>query len=1722
MVEQKKYTRNSLQTRLERSRRYRSRGGIHHDAVSVGDESVASMDNTSVTSASIDPSMQSKKEDSIKQESAKEEPIETNSSRGDTSAMADSESHLGQEQDKQFLRRNRLTQRTLKCKRTGLPQSPPTKVEAPAILSNPEKKMNQILQKPVTTLKVSPSKSENKKFPKTNAAKKDLPSRIKTQEPKDLDQDPTSQRHFQSPKSQVTSPCESMVYQASAMEEDCEIQEKSSSVLHPPTRKNPAAFFSNRGPSALQNWKSRERKEPKLDSSAGASSNSRPRSTVEDVIPKASHGLTGIKQGSDTTSYRRSLGETGLDKSATDQVLSTKSKDSREAQFVNKPRSTVEDVIPKVVHGLTGAKHGLGTSYRRSLAETGLDTDKTDQVLPTKSKDSREAQVNMPRSTVEDVIPTVVQGLIGAKHGLGTSYRRSLAETGLDTDTTDQVLSTKSKDSREAQVNMPRSTVEDVIPKVMHGLTGAKHGSGASYRRSLAETGLDTDTTDQVLSTKSKVSREAQVNRPRSIVEDASPNVVHGLTRAKHGSGTSYRRSLAETGLDTDTTDQVSSTKLKDAREAQVNRPRSIVEDVIPNVVHGLTGAKHGSGTSYRRSFGKTGLDTDDQVLSTKPKDARELQVNRPRSTVEDVIPKVAHGLTGAKHGSNTSYRRSLGETGKDTDTTDQMLSTKSKDSREGQVYMAGKSTQSVQVLTGQRQTPQSTQHHRQRHSTGGANTVLYDHRSSKSHPTEGNMYKNVLKPVRRETDGSTNPTQEPAFGGVIETPKRVTVSSLLASFDSRKNQPLMPMNSTDPRVRHSLPFPGGASVPKKTNHDLSGKVKQKRDGEPVEQSRKVVYCPPTRNSISTSKKTAVNPLQPVDPDIVRSEENLSHSLNSVQLEITSPTRKGVAERYRTVTGRNNQEPEPEPENHLEDDEVENHKTKKMYRTHRYYKASWRVQTHDFDEEKKNSDATDSDRGTLSPRQSVLSSWNQRYREQIQAPSNTTTFTPNDSSSTENHGTHKLNLPIEPESDHPEKSEHQDIEREPSQDSQSTQHTSQGSQNTPGLLQEPSHKVHKVDCGGEPQQKDVAANASIFSTWQQRERKHQPLATLSARRFEFSFEAQETDESNRINSEASTSKADVLGENKEAPSNVPKKIHHSSNFFSQGKATDCVRTQIGFSSSRRSLSKDEMSRDRHPSFESADELNAGSDSRSSDAKDAFSGSSSQESESLGKAAGTYEVAGVVKSSWSDTTSEKPEVSSSQQCEKKTVTGNDQNSVGHPWGKSTKQNIVHSWKVRSSKTKEVKQLGEGTIEKYPPKSKSSDESKGKVLELDSGRVTPFNSTEILDEKKSEDLSVNEDRILGVDSDDDPLRDRTRTSSSIDHENSFDPKSSSRQLIYDYDSYISDGGSEKEDTVSSEILPLPPKPTKNRSHESSTDIKKIDSEDISLYVEDEFVKTSKSMAFSEIETEIEQNDDVVNAKTTLQESPASKQGPLRIHPSPKDTKKYRLGYFGDESLSSNRGSQKNTADFVGRQAINKNETPSKETKTSRRRSDILDVWAVSSVSEDDLDDDIQFDETDKWLTRDQDINDDAVDDSSILSEPKQHRESSLKPTSLSSSKIAQKTFTTFDNLHDSGVMEREDVGIPVLDNPNTWNVTKLTTGNKMDNKKNSCSDGLVPFDPFHDEADDGKKVEKRAELFSPCRDPFMTEESFSPLDWSSPRGTTAQHIGYYNSPDSRLEI
>mmetsp|Transcript_43430 Transcript_43430/g.105238 ORF Transcript_43430/g.105238 Transcript_43430/m.105238 type:complete len:1067 (-) Transcript_43430:39-3239(-) len=67
--------------------------------------------------------------------------------------------------------------------------------------------------------------------------------------------------------------------------------------------------------------------------------------------------------------------------------------------------------------------------------------------------------------------------------------------------------------------------------------------------------------------------------------------------------------------------------------------------------------------------------------------------------------------------------------------------------------------------------------------------------------------FKQLLKPVHDRDAKDDGSHQQMAYGAVIETPKKASVSNLHAMFNSQgSSEPIMPMNSKDPRIRNSLP----------------------------------------------------------------------------------------------------------------------------------------------------------------------------------------------------------------------------------------------------------------------------------------------------------------------------------------------------------------------------------------------------------------------------------------------------------------------------------------------------------------------------------------------------------------------------------------------------------------------------------------------------------------------------------------------------------------------------------------------------------------------------------------------------------------------------------------------------------------------------------------------------------------------------------------------------
>jgi hypothetical protein len=166
-----------------------------------------------------------------------------------------------------------------------------------------------------------------------------------------------------------------------------------------------------------------------------------------------------------------------------------------------------------------------------------------------------------------------------------------------------------------------------------------------------------------------------------------------------------------------------------------------------------------------------------------------------------------------------------------------------------------------------------------------------------------------------------------------------------------------------------------------------------------------------------------------------------------------------------------------------------------------------------------------------------------------------------------------------------------------------------------------------------------------------------------------------------------------------------------------------------------------------------------------------------------------------------------------------------------------------------------------------------------------------------------------------------------------------------------------------------------------------------------------------------------------------------------------------------------------------------------------SQAMNFWASSPVSQEVQQEAINFKETDRWLDQDPDF----ADNASLSSDLNQENPPATTQKLLSGH--AQDPAGSGFDAHVSSVIQES----------NTW-----TPADNLDMTSRPAKDKHDVFDPFSPEIDE-LKVEVSSELFSPNPDPFMTEESFSPVEWSTPRGATnAQHIGYYNSPDSRVEI
>ena len=983
---------------------------------------------------------------------------------------------------------------------------------------------------------------------------------------------------------------------------------------------------------------------------------------------------------------------------------------------------------------------------------------------------------------------------------------------------------------------------------------------------------------------------------------------------------------------------------------------------------------------------------------------------------------------------------------------------------------------------------------------------------SNKSSPSQGCMYKNLLKPIQKEPVKGSH--EREAFGAIIETPQKASVTSLHAMFDSPKTTPLMPMNSTDSRVRHSLP----------------------------------------RNSSSFVKTD------------------------------------GVASRYRSITGRSNiskqpslEKTRPDTSSETVDDKSNEHNPEyeqtqqtSPNKVHQYYKAAVRVQVQNdilikeeqiLEEESTMTTRNDDpsvptvySEGPRSPqRQSVISSWNTKYKEEKQVQEiqqheytekNAKTFVEPKSAAVEERSRvleyYKSSGRIDDAGDEQVESKVNKAFVD------SSANASAGVVSSWNDDPEPTNDSDNVDAGGiqaitpkpdEP--KAPSPSVSLVSAmYSHIEKKKEEKGCIS------DSTVDSTGNENR-NGQNITPKPDEL----KAPSQPVSLAslmysHIKKSKEEKGRTTNSTMDSTGSENSDgQNMSQDEESK----YFESAPPP--------TQVEDNYDENRDIEHEPV---------------PWPTTESVQDVVVPQKSQESTENTQPSTNSK--PWEKDTTHSIVQSWQMRSStknKDSYSAKSAIGTIEqlKTPEIVQSSDgctsskkdveclapttfrdlsrEDKASIIDedvaVDEGKIpelmTNSNSDYYIEEKKSGDLSINENIILGEDADGCPSSEpdcvvNTREDETSNHSQKKAPD-------YDDDSYINQNDSDRGLGASESF-----KTTSDRSRNIAT----WNSEDMSVYVEDERIISKKedkilTAQFQQMNLEIDvectkRQEEIDTPAVINSPAPAGKsiQIPL-INPSPKDNDKYRIGYFGDETPTSIRGFQRRN---YGNIPANDN-VPGPDAKTvqinnNNTSKEVFDVWASTSASNEERDEAIKFDETDQWLDRDPDIDNDSLGDDASVSSVGLNSNSN-NDTSKSNTPPPQKAVTDHQVEINAPVDFRNPSAVwsPPVGNNNKHKQPFCTPEKQRiekDSWKEETNTKQDVFDPFAvDDADeeDGLEVEiSDNDLFSPDpSDPFATstEESFSPLEpleWSTPRGGSSnndpeiQNIGYYTSPDSRVEI
>lgn len=399
-------------------------------------------------------------------------------------------------------------------------------------------------------------------------------------------------------------------------------------------------------------------------------------------------------------------------------------------------------------------------------------------------------------------------------------------------------------------------------------------------------------------------------------------------------------------------------------------------------------------------------------------------------------------------------------------------------------------------------------------------------------------------------------------------------------------------------------------------------------------------------------------------------------------------------------------------------------------------------------------------------------------------------------------------------------------------------------------------------------------------------------------------------------------------------------------------------------------------------------------------------------------------------------------------------------------------------------------------------------------------------EYLEEKKSSELPFDEDAILSAASND--ISDATA---------------------------VSRLASMTDDSPLPQDLPRELKQARERSPEQAFqdqevqeplghDLVLAQSDDVSLYIEDNQKQStgeqrSQKQPQEQVQSYLNKKSDYPHPQEvrmqleTLKigdsnngnEPPLSNKYP-KLVPSPRDNDAYRIGYFGDESAMSVRCKERqktspnNSPSCLDATVVGKDDHAKFELQNHDNHATVLQT--NSSISN--VDSNISRGaSSDKWLDSDTGFHDDTSRKTSGGDRQwmRKHRKSEAWPPSRS------KGVTGFAN---HGV---QDKFASAPSSNGTWATTPRGCHQQQrqrsvagySKKKQKIPKTSDAFDPFADSND--TKICNSENLFSPSplSDPFLTEESFSPPDWGTPR--MAPHLlsnqnNYMDSPDWHGEI